>query len=105
MSSQNIYYTGQRVAIQATLKLNGAAIDVSGRTITARLVDQYRQGRATGTTAVECTKPGDVGVVLATWPSDETALIAPGIYTVEFSTDDGPYTHEGAEIDIRLGVA
>jgi hypothetical protein len=103
--SQNIYYTGQRIAVQATLKLNGVALPIADRTITARLVDLYRQGLATGTAAVTCTKPGDTGVVLATWPSTDTALIAPGIYTVEFSTDDGPYTHEGAEIDIRLGIA
>ena len=100
----NIHYTGNQIAVEATLQLNGAALPVDALTVTARLVNRIRTGLATGTTAVTCTKPGAVGKVNAVWPSTQTGTIAPGIYTVGFSTTDGPYTHEGVEIEIRQGV-
>ena len=100
----NVYYTGNRIGIEATLILNGAALPLDGLTVTARLVNRTRTGQAAGTAVVTCTKPGAVGKVKAEWPPADTGSIVPGIYTVEYSTNDGPYTHEGVEIEIRQGV-
>jgi hypothetical protein len=100
----NVYHTGNEIGIEATLQLNGAALPVTALTVTARLVNRTRTGLAAGTAAVTCTKPGDVGKVKAVWLSTQTGSIVPGTYTVEFSTNDGPYTHEGVEIEIRQGV-
>ena len=104
MNQTQVYYTGNQIGITATLKLNGAALPLDGLSVTARLVDRTRSGLAIGTAAVTCTKPGPVGQVKAVWISNQTGDIVPGTYTVEFSTNDGPYTHEGVEIEIRQGV-
>jgi hypothetical protein len=101
----NTYYSGNKIDIQATLLFNKAPLPLSGKVVTANLVtDKYRE-RASGTSPVVCTQPGDPGVVIASFPSYQTVSIVEGLYYIEFTTDDGPYTHEGELIRILKGVA
>jgi hypothetical protein len=101
----NTYFSGNKIDVQATLYLNGVAVSLAGKTVTANLVsDRYRE-KASGTSAVVCTQPGAAGVVVASFPSVQTGSIKEGFYFVEFTTDDGPYTHQGELVQILKGVS
>jgi hypothetical protein len=99
----NTYHTGFAMTIDATLLVNGAAIDPSALTVTAALVAPGRV-LAPGSTVVTCTKPGGT-TVRASWTAAQTALITPGQYLIEFRTNDGPYCHAGQPIALLAGVA
>jgi hypothetical protein len=97
-------YTGFAITIDADLLLGGAVVPLAGKVITAALVRADRAGLAPGSTVVTCTIP-QTDVARAHWTAAQSASIAPGLYLVEFRTDDGPYCHNAAQVRLLAGVA
>ena len=100
----NRAYTGFALVLDIELLVNGAAIDPTNLIVHAALVKPDRSGLAPGSAVVTCTKPGGL-TVRATWSAAETTGMTPGQYLVEYRTSDGPFCHDGVDIQLLAGVS